>query len=229
MFLTAIQRNLIERIINTVESGTPDGNHGAISIYADGPHDIRQITYGRAQTTEYGNLRKLVKMYVAAGGTRSEALAPYADQVGSVALTEDATFKNLLRDAGRNDPVMHRIQDQFFEQVYFHPAMRWADDNGFTLPLSALVIYDSYIHSGSILWLLRQRFAESPPAAGGEERTWVSEYVRVRHDWLAHHPRPAVRASTYRTQALQAQIAAGNWDLSQVPVRVNGSDVFPQP
>ena len=162
MYLTAIQRNLIERLINTIETGRPDGDYGAISIYADGPNDIRQITYGRAQTTEYGNLRKLVKMYVAAGGVYSAALASYADRVGSESLTDNAQFKKHLKDAGRNDPVMRRIQDQFFEQVYFLPAMRWADDNGFTKALSALVIYDSYIHSGQILWFLRQRFVENP-------------------------------------------------------------------
>ncbi|NUU37744.1 chitosanase [Pseudomonas sp. C2B4] len=228
MFLTATQRNLIERVINTIETGKPDGVYGAISIYADGPNDIRQITYGRAQTTEYGNLRKLVKMYVAAGGAQSAALAPYADKVGSVALTDDDTFKNLLRTAGRNDPVMQSIQDQFFEKVYFSPAMQWADDNGFTTALSALVIYDSFIHSGQILWLLRQRFDESPPAMGGDEKIWISEYVSVRNKWLSQHHRPAVRKSVYRTKALLAQIAKDNWDLGIVPIEMNGTDVYPK-
>jgi chitosanase len=228
MYLTAIQRNLIERLINTIETGRPSGDYAAISIYADGPHDIKQITYGRAQTTEYGNLRKLVQMYVAAGGSVSAALAPYADKVGSEALTDNTQFKNLLREAGRNDPVMHRVQDQFFELAYFVPAMRWADDNGFTKALSALVIYDSYIHSGQILWLLRQRFAESPPAQGGNEETWISEYVKARHDWLSTHHRPAVRKSVYRTLAFKEQIAQGNWDLKRTPVRMNGTDVYPE-
>lgn len=228
MYLPAIQRNLIERLINTIETGRPDGDYGAISIYADGPNDIKQITYGRAQTTEYGNLRKLVHMYVAAGGAYSAELASFAGKVGSEPLTNNGQFKRLLRDAGRTDPVMRRIQDQFFEQVYFLPAMRWADDNGFVKALSALVIYDSYIQSGQILWFLRQRFAESPPALGGSEETWVSEYVRVRHDWLSSHHRPAVRKSIYRTQAFKEQIAAGNWDLKKVPVNMNGIDVYPE-
>lgn len=228
MYLTAIQRNLMERLINTIETGRPEGDYGAISIYPDGPNDMKQITYGRAQTTEYGNLRRLVQMYVAAGGTGSEALAPFAGKVGSEPLTGDAEFKRLLREAGRNDPVMRRIQDQFFEQVYFCPAMAWADDHGFTKALSALVIYDSYIHSGQILWFLRQRFPENPPSLGGREEVWVSEYVRARHEWLAHHHRPAVRNSVYRTQAFQEQIAAGNWDLKKVPVMMNGTEVYPE-
>jgi chitosanase len=227
MYLTAKQRSLIERVINAIETGSPDGDYAAISIYADGPNDIRQITYGRAQTTEYGNLRKLVQMYAAAGGLCSGDLAPYAERIGSVALTNDAAFKTLLRRAGRDDPVMRHIQDQFFEDVYFRPAMRWADDNGFVLPLSAMVIYDSYIHSGGILWLLRQRFAENPPALGGSEKIWLKDYVRARHDWLSHHSRPVVRKSNYRTRALGEQIAAGNWQLKTLPFVINRIDVRP--
>ncbi len=227
MYLAAAQRNLIERLINTIETGIPAGDYGAISIYADGPHDIRQITYGRAQTTEYGNLRKLVHMYVAAGGTYSQDLSAYAPLVGSQPLTNDNTFKHLLRQAGRNDPVMKIIQDRFFEETYFLPAMRWADDNGFVTALSALVVYDSYIHSGQIFWFLRQQFAESPPAMGGSEQTWTRDYVNARHGWLANHHRAAVRASIYRTRAFKEQIATGNWDLSHVPVMMNGVPVYP--
>jgi chitosanase len=223
-----MQRNIIERVINAAETGKPAGDYAAISIYADGPHDIKQITYGRAQTTEYGNLRKLVEMYVQANGSFSLALKPYAEKVGSLPLTDNAEFKALLRNAGKNDPVMRNIQDQFFDKVYFTPAMKWADDNGFTKPLSALVIYDSFIHSGSILWLLRQKFAENPPVLGGNENTWISEYIRVRSEWLASHHRAAVRASVYRTKAYKAQIVKNNWDLSIVPIDMNGTDVNPE-
>jgi len=68
MDLSPEQKRPIEHVVNVFETGTPDGDYGAISIYADGPHDIRQITYGRSQTTEYGNLRDLVQRYVAANG-----------------------------------------------------------------------------------------------------------------------------------------------------------------
>lgn len=227
MHLTSTQRSLIERVINTIETGRPDGDYGAISIYADGPHGIRQITYGRAQTTEYGNLRQLVQMYAAAGGQYSAELATFAPKVGSELLTDHMPFRALLRDAGRKDPVMREIQDRFFDQVYFTPAMRWADDNGFVKPLSALVIYDSFIHSGQILWLLRQKFPESPPAAGGSEDAWIKAYVKARHAWLKNHPKPVLRKTTYRTEGLLKQIASGNWDLSKVPITMNGVDVNP--
>lgn len=82
MNVTVQQRKVIEQVINVFETGSLQGDYGAISIYSDGPHDIRQITYGRSQTTEYGNLRELVQLYADAPGVFSAALALYADRVG---------------------------------------------------------------------------------------------------------------------------------------------------
>ena len=225
MQLSATQKRLMERIINVFETGSEDGDYSNISIYHDGPHDIRQITYGRSQTTEYGNLRRLVQDYVNAGGQFSQQLRPYADRVGSSPLTDNAEFKNLLRRAGREDPVMRRTQDRFFDEVYFRPAMRWADQNGFVLPLSGLVIYDSIIHSGSVLWVIRNMFPESPPAAGGNEKAWTKAYVNARHRWLRSHPRPAVQDTIYRTQCFKREVQRENWDLNQMPVNANGTQV----
>ena len=114
MQLNAAQKRLMERVINVFETSSPDGDYSNISIYHDGPHDIRQITYGRSQTTEYGNLRTLVHDYVNAGGQFSQQLQPYADKVGSSPLTDNAEFKNLLRRAGRDEGWslldLHRFQ-----------------------------------------------------------------------------------------------------------------------
>jgi chitosanase len=143
-------------------------------------------------------------------------------------LVDNKEFKQLLRDAGRKDFVMQRTQDEFFDRRYFQPAMQWADANKFTLPLSALVIYDSFIHSGSILDFLRKRFPEVPPAKGGDEKTWVKQFVDVRHTWLANHPRPVLQGTVYRTRCFKREIARDNWDLSQVPINANGAKVFGQ-
>lgn len=228
MNISGSQKSIIQRVINCFETGRPDGDYGKISVYADGPHDIRQITYGRSQTTEYGNLRRLVQMYVDAHGTYSSALRPYADRVGSTPLVDNAAFKGLLRRAGREDPVMGRVQDEFFDNAYYLPALKWAGAEGFSLALSALVIYDSFIHSGSVLWAIRQRFSEDPPASGGDEKAWVASYVRERNAWLKQHHRAAVRASAYRTADLQKEIEKGNWDLDLLPVVANGREVYPE-
>lgn len=225
MNITAIQRKVIEQVINVFETGAPQGDYGAISIYSDGPHDIRQITYGRSQTTEYGNLRELVQLYAAAPGVFSADLALYADRVGSTPLTDDTDFKRLLRSAGRNDTVMQRTQDKFFARRYFDPAMKWCDTEGFTFALSMLIAYDSFIHSGSVLWVIRGMFPEVTPAHGGDERAWMLAYISARHRWLSNHHRKVVRDSNYRTKDLLREVRRSNWDLAQLPIRANGTDV----
>src|SRR5262249_24336749 len=150
MQLTTQQKNICEQVINAFETGSAEGDYGALVIFADGPHDVRQITYGRSRTTEYGNLETLVQMYADANGIFSAQLGPFVPDIGVVPLTENKEFKQLLRDAGKKDPVMRAIQDEFFDAEYFQPAMQWADANQFTLPLSALVIYDSFVHTGGI-------------------------------------------------------------------------------
>ena len=227
MNLTKAQRSLIERVINAFETSKPDGDYGKIVIFKDGPHKMRQITYGRSQTTEYGNLRELVERYANAGGTYSEQLRPYVNRIKREPLTDDKTFKKLLRDAGEKDPVMKDVQDKFFEDRYFKPAIAWAGQRGFKLPLSALVIYDSFIHSGGILSFLRSRFPEKPPSFGGDEKAWIASYVKVRNDWLENHSNKILRNTVYRMACFECEIDRGNWDLSQVPVDANGVKVSP--
>jgi chitosanase len=75
MQLTAQQKTICEQVINVFETGSTEGDYAALVIFADGPHGVRQITYGRSQTTEYGNLEELVQMYVDAGGMFSDEVA----------------------------------------------------------------------------------------------------------------------------------------------------------
>jgi len=225
--LTPEQHEICERVINVFETGSLQGDYAAISIFHDGPNHVRQITYGRSQTTEFGNLPELVRMYVDAGGLFSEDLREFLPLVGHLQtpLVDNSRFKNLLKQAGAQDPVMRQTQDIFFDRIYFQPAMKWANDNGFNLALSALVIYDSYIHSGGILQFLRNRFPEVPPAQGGNEQAWIRSYINVRHQWLSHHSSSDLRASSYRTRDLSREIARGNWDLSMLPIMANGVPV----
>lgn len=68
MNLPTRQKRICEQVINVFETGSIQGDYSSISIYHDGPHGIRQVTYGRSQTTEYGNLQELIEMYVDAEG-----------------------------------------------------------------------------------------------------------------------------------------------------------------
>jgi chitosanase len=220
------QRSLVVRIVNVFETGRPEGDYGAVSIYDDGPGRVPQVTYGRSQTTEYGQLRELLETYVASGGRLSAEMRPYLDRLGTGVLHKNRRFKELLAEAG-TDPVMVRTQDSFFDEKYFRPAWAFAAENGFALPLSFLVIYDSCIHSGRVPSFLRARFPEVPPARGGAETAWTRAYVDAREAWLAGHANPILQRTVYRTACFTAQMDAGNWDLSQVPVAANGVPVYP--
>ena len=226
--LSPSQKSLILRVINCFETGSPEGNYSALSIYADGPHGTRQITYGRSQVTEYGNLGKLVASYVKKKGIFAGELGKYLGDIGSVPLVDDKVFKSLLRSAGRKDPVMAKVQDAFFEDAYFKPALKWAEREGFTLPLSMLVIYDSFIHSGSILKVIRRKFPEVPPSKGGKEKAWITAYVKARHEWLLGSRKRFVRASSYRTKDLLRMIEEKNWNLDKLPLIAGGKKVYPE-
>lgn len=225
MRLTSQQKRTCEQVLNAFETSSARGDYSNISIFADGPNGSRQITYGRSQTTEYGNLRELIEMYVAAGGSHSEALRPYAERIGNSPLVDNRDFKRLLREAGR-DPVMQGTQDAFFDKRYFEPARRWAETQGFALPLSMLVIYDSFIHSGSILGFLRSRFPELPPTGGGSEKRWITQYVDARHNWLANHSKSVLRNTIYRTRTLRGEIDRDNWELATLPIDANGVPII---
>jgi len=126
----------------------------------------------------------------------------------------------LLKEAAK-DSVMQQTQDAFFDKAYFQPAVDWAMEHGFIEALSALVIYDSFIHSGRIPGFLRRNFAEAPPVEGGNERRWIEQYADARHNWLANHSNRILRNTVYRTECFKREIARANWDLSQLPIRAN--------
>ena len=224
-------KNKIEDIVNVFESGSTNGNYATLVKYKDYSDpstgtNIVQITYGKSQTTEFGNLKGLLKMYVDANGQYVQKLLPYLNRLGKKpSLCSDKNFCDTLVAAGRNDPLMRTCQDEFFDSYYFLPAYSWFKQMGFTLPLSLLVIYDSEIHSGGIPDFLRKRFVEKPPVKGGNEKVWIKQYVDVRHEWLKTHPKKILQKTVYRTQCFKTQIQNDNWDLMQ-PVRANGITVM---
>ena len=224
-------KDKIEDIVNIFESGSIDGNYATLVKFKDYTDPVThtnlvQITYGRSQTTEFGNLKGLVKMYVDANGQFAQELAPYLNRIGKKpSLSSDKIFCQALIDAGKSDPIMQTCQDDFFDSYYFLPAFSWFNQMGFTLPLSMLVIYDSEIHSGGVPDFLRKRFPEKPPVKGGDEKTWIKQYVDVRHQWLKNHSKKILQNTIYRTQCFKTQIQNNNWNLDQ-PVRANGVNVI---
>jgi chitosanase len=213
--MTPETKNKIQRILNYIESGSQNGNYAAISLYKDGPNQIKQITFGKSQTTEWGNLNKLISLYVKKNGKFADKLKPYLEKIGKVSVVNDANLLSLLKGSG-SDPIMQESQDEFFDEHYWKPAVKWFELNKFTLPLSMLVIYDSFIHSGSILSFLRNKFSASIPSKGGDEKEWIVSYLKVRHEWLKNHSNPILRKTIYRTRDMLTAVQKENWDLEQV-------------
>jgi len=222
--INAATKLKIQQIINVFETGTIEGKYDALVTLDDGVDNSRQITYGRSQTTEQGNLVTLINMYIARNGLFANDFLPYQNKIGKVSLVGDTVFKNLLRKAAREDVIMRNTQDEFFDILYYTPALTFFTGLKLTFPLSLLVIYDSFIHSGSVPPFLRERFVELPPSRGGEEKAWVKAYVKTRHTWLETNKKLILRKTIYRTQCFLNEIKHGNWDLSK-PVNANGTSV----
>lgn len=220
--ISSDQANKIVQVLNVFETGSKEGKYDTLVVFDDFLFNsirYKQITYGKSQTTEFGNLKILLQMYVSSNGMYAGSVNPYISKIGIInggipqSLYTDENFKTLLRKAANDDFKMKQVQDQFFERYYFQPALAFFTHHRFTTALSLLVIYDSFIHSGSILKILRQRFSELPPLQGGDEKTWIEQYVNTRHEWLRNHPYNTLRKTIYRTELLHNLIANDNWDL----------------
>lgn len=217
-----VHRKCIE-VLHVFETGKKEGDYSNVSIYKDGGGgSYKQITYGASQTTQDGNLDKLLYAYLAkhTGTAAASVISSRMPTKNNRDLVNDTEFINALKSAGKEE-IMQEAQDEFFDETYFSPAYNWFKNNGFTLPLSMLVIYDSYIHSGGILTFLRNRFKEVPPASGGDEKTWIEQYVSTRKSWLANHSNKILRNTVYRMKTMQDCIDNNNWDLTK-PINANG-------
>lgn len=209
------------KVINAFETGGTSVDYSSLYFFYDGPNQIKQITLGRG-FTEFGSLVKVVEDYANANGIYSNFFKKYVGRIGKQpSLRHDKEFLDTLKRAG-SDPVMQAVQDKIFEERYWIPAEKFFKDNGFTLPLSQLVIFDSYVHSGGILSFLRKRFPEVPPVKGGDEKKWIEQYVNTRHDWLATHKTvPVLRNTIYRTNCFKDLIKKNDWNLDGV-INANG-------
>ena len=220
--LAATQAMTAKAIVNLFETGTVRGQYGQVAVL---PGDTGRLTYGRSQATlGSGNLHLLIERYCATVGARFAArlrawLPPLASR--SPAADTDVKLHNLLR-ACADDPVMRDVQDAFFDEVYWDPAVRAAGRIGIRSPLGVAVVYDSWVHGS---WpLLRDRTSAGGTLHDVGEHEWVQRYVRMRREWLATHPNPLLRNTVYRMDAFQHLIEQEAWGLP-LPLVVRGEEI----
>lgn len=122
-------------------------------------------------------------------------------------------LKDILVRAGQ-DPVMIQVQDRYFDEQYWLPAVKFCDAMGFITALALAVTYDSTIHGS--LYRIHKRL---PPNLS--EKSWINHYVAARRNWFINHPNQLLRRCTYRMDTFQKLIEAGNYDLHS-PVFAHG-------
>jgi chitosanase len=215
----------IRRVLSVAETGKPEWNPSAVYIYSDDNRfnpARKQITLSIGFTEGGGNLKKVLARYITKGGALGPTFAPYMANLGAGAsLWNDSKFVQALKDAGK-EPAMIMVQSECFDEFYLEPAFKWAASFGFTLPLSYLVIADSFLHSGSMLAFLMNAFAEKKPSAGGNEKVWIKDYLNARKKWLAGHSNKILNGTVYRANCFLAELARDNWNLDKSPVVMNG-------
>jgi chitosanase len=117
---------------------------------------------------------------------------------------------------------MRDVQDAFFDEVYWQPAMRAAARLGIRSPLGVAVVYDSWVHGS---WgLLRDRTAAAGSLQQAGEHAWIQRYVRTRREWLATHPNALLRQTVYRMDAFQRLVDLDAWALP-LPLVVRGEEI----
>jgi chitosanase len=229
MSVTPEQKHVIDCILSIFETGKipTAASYSTCTILADGAG----ISYGKHQATDRaGSLDKIVKKYIAEGGTHASQLQPYVEKLAQngTANTTMATapqwakdLVNLLKEAGK-DPKMHAAQDSIFDEGYWNPAVNIAAEIGLKTGLGHAVVYDTCIHSGpGGVAMIRNRFPQKSPANGGDEKEWVKAYVAARKVWLLGNSNPLVQRTIYRMETFEKLMFEGCWDLKR-PLVVRG-------
>ena len=229
MSITPQQKKVIDSILSIFETGKipTAASYSTCTILRDGAG----ISYGKHQATDNaGSLDKIVKMYIAEGGTHAAKLQPYLPQLSANETAKvnpsappdwAKNLVNLLKEAGA-DPKMQSAQDAIFDENYWNPAVNHAKQIGLNTALGHAVVYDTCIHSGpGRVATHRAAFPQKSPANGGDEREWVKAYVSARKAWLLGNSNPLVQKTIYRMETFEKLMAEGNWDLN-TPLTVRG-------
>jgi chitosanase len=218
--LTATQKSAAEAIVNIFETGRVLGHYGNVTLLKG---DSGHLTYGRTQTTlTSGNLFLLINDYVNADGAEyADHFKPFLARLRAidVSLDNDPIIKELLQQAG-SDPVMHQVQDAFFDRVYWNPALVCATELGIVSALGCCTVYDSMVH-GSWRMMRDRTNAQYGLCRTLGENIWIARYVSVRQQWLADNPNLLLRKTVYRMVELGKLIEANRWNLD-LPIVVRG-------
>lgn len=228
-------KKICQAIVNCFETSSIQGHYDKVTLMNG---DTGGLTYGRSQTTiNSGNLYILLDMYIRepnANRNIINSLLPFIEEIKNknpeLSKKETQKFKvlkNILESAGQ-DPVMIKVQDEFFDKEYWMPAYNMCKKMQLQYPLSYAVVYDSYIHGS--FFRVRRMFPEVPPNKGGDEKKWTIAYVYARSNWLSNHKNKLLNITNYRMESFKKMIDENNWNLD-LPIiahdiLINQDDIF---
>ena len=209
---TELEHTLLE-ILEVFECGAPD-RYGTISNV---PADKGGISVGILQASlNSGNLGKLLRAYRNAGGKCVSEEEVVQTEAKDPSQNKDPKFTAMLQAAGK-DPIMQRVQDEFFSTMFVKPAEEWCRKRGFVLPLSMAVVLDGCVHG--------HFYGDTGLAAATPkslpEKQWIQSYLSLRRTWLANYSNPILRLCVYRPDSFLALIKSSNWTL-QKPFVIHG-------
>lgn len=219
-------------ICHIFETNKPLGKADEVAVLPDGAG----ISYGIPQGTDKsGNLDDILIRYLAKTQENGDEVlyAPYFKtllpklklkaQRSVNSRAKDSELKRILKEAGKTTEMREAQEENINSRL--SKALRACIGSNFTQTLSLAVVYDSLNH-GSWERLrdrikLRRKDYQSDEAF---ERVWITEYVKVRDNWLETHSKPILRKTDYRTDFFLYQIKRDNWRLS-TPFDVHGTNL----
>lgn len=229
--LSPAQKLRADMLISVFENSTLELQYA----YAENLHDGRGYTAGRAGfCSGCGDLLLVAERY--AKLKPGNALAKFLPRLRELARLASDSTKGLTGfpaawAAAAGDPLFRGAQDAVSDELYYLPALAYAGQLGLVKDLSRIALYEASIQhglgadpDGLPSMIQKASKAAKPPAAGGDEKAWLNEFLKVRRAALAHAADPATRKewaeSVGRADAMLALAAAGNLDFAG-PVTVN--------
>jgi hypothetical protein len=111
------------------------------------------------------------------------------------------------------------VTKERLDTAYFREAEHKAENLGIKTTLGLLIIYESYVHSGSMLPFLMTRVdneLHGTPKDGISEEQWLKTYLKYRIQWLENHSNPLLKKIAYRPKFLLEQVEKKNFDLTSL-------------
>lgn len=233
-----------EQVSNFI-TGSFEGGHPDYCTVADDPNDTGGgLSYGKHQAAEKpGSLSKMLKRYAqdpTADPVKKAAIAHRLTQFTTVTITDDkgkkhsheeysgtpaerAQFRQELKNAC-SDPAMQRCQDGYFHDEYMVPAMNAAQADCVSSPLAQSMYYDNNVQGGldTCRKKAKQKFGNGAVRCkpcdpnGPSEAEFLQALSDARRAYVtAPWQSAATKSTTYREDFFDAQLKAGNLDLSQ--------------